>query len=172
VLDELDRELERRGHGFVRCAHDRNIYVRGERAGQRVMESFTRFIAQKLKLKVNEAKSAVARAQQRKFLGFGFTDGPEVKRAIAPKALDRFKRRIREITRRATGVSVETTIAELAPCMRGWPQLFQLLRNARGADKPHPLDPIAASHSSVAAVENSPPSPGRVDCTGGGSTTG
>src|SRR5213079_3102603 len=124
VLDELDRELERRGHRFVRYADDCNIYVRSERAGQRVMESVTRFITQKLKLKVNEAKSAVARPQERKFLGFSFTAGPEVKRAIAPKALDRFKRRIREITRRAKGVSMETTMEELAPYMRGWRSYF------------------------------------------------
>ncbi len=124
VLDELDRDLEHRGHRFVRYADDCNIYVRSERAGQRVMESVTRFITQKLKLKVNEAKSAVARPQDRKFLGFSFTAGPEVKRTIAPKALDRFKRRIREITRRAKSVSVETTIEELAPYMRGWRSYF------------------------------------------------
>jgi RNA-directed DNA polymerase len=124
VLDDLDRELERRGHRFVRYADDSNIYVRSERAGQRVMESITRFITQKLKLKVNEAKSAVARPQERKFLGFSFTAGPEVKRVIAPKALDRFKQRIREVTRRAKGVSMETTIEELAPYMRGWRSYF------------------------------------------------
>ncbi len=101
VLDELDRELEYRGHRFVRYADDCNIYVRSERAGQRVMESITRFITQKLKLKVNEAKSAVARPQERKFLGFSFSAGPDIKRMIAPKSLERFKRRIREITRRA-----------------------------------------------------------------------
>ena len=124
VLDELDRELERRGHRFVRYADDCNIYVRSERAGQRVMESITQFITQKLKLKVNEGKSAVARPQDRKFLGFSFTSGPEVKRVIAPKALDRFKQRIREITRRAKGVSMKTTIEELAPYMRGWRSYF------------------------------------------------
>src|SRR5258706_2856006 len=95
VLDELDRELERRGHRFVRYADDSNIYVRSERAGQRVMESITRFITQKLKLKVNEAKSAVARPQERKFLGFSFAAGPQVKRVIAPKPLDACKQRIR-----------------------------------------------------------------------------
>ena len=88
------------------------------------MESVTRFIMQKLKLKVNEAKSAVAQPQDRKFLGFSFTAGPEIKRAIAPKALDRFKGRVREITRRAKGVSIETTIEELAPYMRGWRSYF------------------------------------------------
>jgi RNA-directed DNA polymerase len=124
VLDELDRELEHRGHRFVRYADDCNIYVRSERAGQRVMESVTQFITQKLKLKVNEAKSAVARPQERKFLGFSFTAGPKVKRVVAPKALDRFKRRIREITRRAKSVSMATTIAELAPYMRGWRNYF------------------------------------------------
>src|SRR5712672_1140041 len=124
VLDELDRELERRGHRFVRYADDSNIYVRSERAGQRVMESITQFITQELKLRVNEAKSAVARPQERKFLGFSFTAGPEVKRVIAPKALDRFKQRIREITRRAKGVSMEATMDELAPYMRGWRSYF------------------------------------------------
>jgi len=124
VLDEPDRELERRGHRYVRYADDSNIYVRSERAGQRVMESVTRFITQKLKLRVNEKKSAVARPQERKFLGFSFTAGPEVRRAIAPKAVDRFKERIREITRRAKGVSMKTTIEELAPYMRGWRGYF------------------------------------------------
>jgi RNA-directed DNA polymerase len=124
VLDELDRELERRGHRYVRYADDSNIYVRSERAGQRVMESITRFITQKLKLKVNETKSAVARPQERKFLGFSFTDGPEIKRTIAPKALERFKHRIREVTLRAKGVSLETTIAELASYLRGWRSYF------------------------------------------------
>jgi len=124
VLDELDRELERRGHRFVRYADDSNIYVRSQRAGQRVMKSVTRFITQELKLKVNETKSAVARPQERKFLGFSFTASPEAKRVIAPQALDRFKQRIREITRRAKGVSMKTTIEELAPFMRGWRSYF------------------------------------------------
>jgi len=124
VLDELDRELERRGHRFVRYADDSNVYVRSERAGQRVMESISRFITQKLKLKVNEAKSAVARPEQRKFLGFSFTAGPEVKRIVAPKALNQFKQRIRDITRRAKSVSIETTMDELAPFMRGWRGYF------------------------------------------------
>jgi RNA-directed DNA polymerase len=88
------------------------------------MESVTQFITQKLRLKVNEAKSAVARPRERKFLGFSFSAGPEVKRVIAPKALDRFKRRVREITRRAKGVSMKTTIEELAPYMRGWRGYF------------------------------------------------
>ena len=124
VLDELDQELERRGHRYLRYADDCNIYVRSQRAGQRVMEGITRFITQKLKLKVNESKSAVAQPQARKFLGFSFTAGPENKRVIAPKALDRFKQRIREITRKAKGVSIEKTIEELASYMRGWRGYF------------------------------------------------
>ena len=124
VLDELDRELERRGHRYLRYADDCNIYVRSQRAGQRVMESITRFITQKLKLRVNETKSAVARPQERKLLGFSFSAGPEIKRMIAPKALERFKHRIRETTRRAKGVSMEATIAELAPYLRGWRGYF------------------------------------------------
>ena len=131
VLDELDRELGRRGHRYVRYADDCNIYVRSERAGQRVMKSITQFIRQKLKLKVNETKSAVARPQERKFLGFSFTDGPEVKRAIAPKTLARFKRRVREITRRAKGVSIDATMEELAPYMRGWRSYFGFCETPR-----------------------------------------
>src|SRR5712672_2644863 len=124
VLDSLDRELERRGHRYVRYADDSNIYVRSERAGQRVMNSIKRFITQKLQLKVNETKSAVARPQERKFLGISFTNGPAVKRAIAPKALVRFKDRIREITRRAKGVSIKSTVEELARHMVGWRGYF------------------------------------------------
>ena len=124
VLDELDRELERRGHRFVRYADDCNIYVRSEQAGQRVMESIKRFITKRLKLKVNETKSAVARPQLRKFLGFSFTAGPEIRRTIAPKAIERFKGRIREITAYTKGASLDQTMARLAPYMRGWRAYF------------------------------------------------
>ena len=129
VLDELDRELERRGLRFVRYADDSNIYVRSERAGQRVMESITRFITQKLKLKVNEAKSAVARPQERKFLGFSFTAGPEVKRTIAPKALDRFKGRIRR-SRDGQRRQHRDDDRGTGSVYAGLAQLFRLLRNA------------------------------------------
>jgi len=100
------------------------IYVRSECVGQRVMMSITRFIARRLKLKVNETKSAVARPQERKFLGFSFTNGPEIRRAIAPKALMRFKDKIREITRQAKGISIETTVKPLATYMVGWRGYF------------------------------------------------
>src|SRR5258706_9003306 len=124
VLDELDRELERRGHRFVRYADDSNIYVRSQRAGQRVMESVKRFITEKLKLKVNESKSAVAKPQERKFLGFSFTGGKELKRKIAPKAIDRFKERVREITHKSRGRSMEQVMEELARYLRGWRGYF------------------------------------------------
>src|SRR6202795_4777779 len=107
VLDQFDRELERRGLRFARYADDSNIYVRSRRAGERVMASITRFITTKLKLKVNEQKSAVARPWERKFLGFSFTANREPKRRIAPKAVVRFQGKVREITRRTRGVSVE-----------------------------------------------------------------
>src|SRR5258708_19057362 len=119
VLDELDRELEARGHRFVRYADDCNIYVRSERAAQRVTDSVKRFITSKLKLQVNESKSAVAEPQQRKFLGFSFTSGRELKRKIAPRAIVRFKERVREITLRAKGQSMRRTIEELAQDVRG-----------------------------------------------------
>jgi RNA-directed DNA polymerase len=124
VLDELDRELGRRGHRFVRYADDSNIYVRSERAGQRVMESVKRFITEKLKLKVNESKSAVAKPQERKFLGFSFTSGKELKRKIAPKAITRFKERVREITAKSRGRSMKQVMEELARYLRGWRGYF------------------------------------------------
>ena len=124
VLDELDRELERRGHRFVRYADDCNIYVRSERAGHRVMQSITRFITRQLKLKVNVSKSAVARPRERKFLGFSFTAGREPRRRIAPKALARFKERVRELTRRTRGVSLVQMTAQLARYLRGWRGYF------------------------------------------------
>src|SRR5437588_8816307 len=120
VLDELDRELERRGLRFARYADDSNIYVRSRRAGERVMESLTRFITAKLKLTVNQQKSAVARPWDRKFLGFSFTSAGIPKRRIAPKAVDRFKERIRKTTRRTRGVSIERMAEELARYLRGW----------------------------------------------------
>ena len=120
VLDEFDRELERRGLRFARYADDSNIYVRSRRAGERVMESMTRFITTKLKLKVNEQKSAVARPWVRKFLGFSFTNAGVPKRRIAPKAVDRFKERIRELTSRTRGVSVERMARELSRYLQGW----------------------------------------------------
>src|SRR5471030_810501 len=114
VLDELDKELEKRGHRFARYADDCNIYVKSEQAGHRVMESVKRFITQRLKLKVNESKSAVARPQDRKFLGFSFTGGKEPnRRKIAPQAIVRFKTKIRVLTNKNRGKSVEQVVEDL-----------------------------------------------------------
>lgn len=124
VLDELDRELESRGHRFVRYADDCNIYVRSQRAGQRVMASIEQFITRKLKLKVNAAKSAVARPWERKILGFTFTVNRQSKRRIAGKALARFTQRVRELTRRTRGISVETMVRQLTTYLRGWRGYF------------------------------------------------
>lgn len=124
VLDDLDRELERRGHRFVRYADDCNVYVRSERAGRRVMESLTRFITRNLKLKVNEAKSAVVQPWECTFLGFSFTSGPEPKRRIAPQAIERLKERIRKLTRRTRTVGLKQMVAELGQYLIGWKGYF------------------------------------------------
>lgn len=125
ILDVLDRELEKRNHKFVRYADDSNIYVQSKRAGDRVMESITRFLECKLKLKVNQQKSAVARVNERKFLGFRFIIAKRVLRGIAPEALKRFKNQVRQITRRSCGKCIEKVIKELLPYLRGWVGYFR-----------------------------------------------
>jgi RNA-directed DNA polymerase len=123
VLDDLDKELERRGLRFCRYADDCNIYVRSRRAGERVMASVSRFLTNKLKLKVNEAKSAVACPEERKFLGFSISnDGSE--RRIAPKALEKFQMQIREFTRRTRGESLPQIVELLRPYLIGWRSYF------------------------------------------------
>ncbi len=130
VLDDLDKELTRRGHRFCRYADDCNIYVRSHRAGERVMASVSRFLTTKLRLKVNETKSAVARPEKRKFLGFSISnDGGE--RRIAPKALDTFKTRIREQTCRTRGLSLTQIIEELTPYLIGWRGYFGFCQTPR-----------------------------------------
>ena len=130
VLDELDRELSRRGHRFCRYADDCNIYVRSHRAGERVMASISRFLITKLRLKVNESKSAVARPEERKFLGFSISnDGSE--RRIAPKALERFKTRVRELTRRTRGASLPEVTEKLTPYLLGWRGYFGFCETPR-----------------------------------------
>ena len=121
VLDELDEELERRGHRFVRYADDCNIYVRSRRAGERVMASVSRFVSQRLKLRVNREKSAVDEPQKRKFLGFTFTGGRSPnRRKIAPESIQRFRSRVRRLTRRNRGISLEQRVDELSRYLRGW----------------------------------------------------
>jgi RNA-directed DNA polymerase len=120
MLDLLDKELTRRGHRFVRYADDCNIYVGSMRAGERVMKSVSTFIAKRLKLKVNSQKSAVGSIGERVFLGFCFTYGETPKRRIAPKALERCKERVLELTRASKSMNLEVVIANLRKYLMGW----------------------------------------------------
>jgi RNA-directed DNA polymerase len=120
LLDDLDKELERRGLRFVRFADDCNTYVASKRAGERVMQSITKFLSTRLRLKVNEAKSAVGRPWERKFLGFTFTNRKQPRRRIAPAALKRVKDKVRELTCRKRGNTLKQIIEELTSYLRGW----------------------------------------------------
>jgi RNA-directed DNA polymerase len=126
VLDELDKELELRGHKFVRYADDSNIYVKSKRAGERTMASIQRFIEMKLRLKVNEKKSAVDRPWKRKFLGFSFTSSKEPKVRIAKESIKRMKKKVREITSRKVPYPMEYRIQKLNQYLIGWCGYFAL----------------------------------------------
>ena len=126
VLDELDKELERRGHKFVRYADDCNIYVRSQEAGERVMETVSTFIESKLKLIVNKEKSQVCEVNQTKFLGYTIQQDGNL--SIAKKSIDRFKEKVRSITKRNRGIKFEQVIEELIPVMRGWLNYFRYAR--------------------------------------------
>jgi RNA-directed DNA polymerase len=126
VLDELDKELEKRGHRFVRYADDCNIYVKTKRAGERVKASVTQFIETKLKLKVNQAKSAVDRPWKRKFLGFSFSVNKEPKVRIAKQSLQKAQAKIREITSRRKSMKMDERIKELNQYLIGWCGYFSL----------------------------------------------
>jgi RNA-directed DNA polymerase len=127
MLDDLDKELERRGHRFVRYADDCNIYVRSARAGDRVMNSVKQFIEKKLKLKVNERKSAAARATARKFLGYGFLKWKGVfRRRVATRSLERLKDKLRALTRRTTGEPLPALIERLNRLVNGWIGYYRL----------------------------------------------
>ena len=132
LLDEVDKELEKRGHAFARYADDCNVYVQSERAGKRVMEALKNLYAG-LRLKVNESKSAVARVWTRKFLGYSFwvAKGGEVKMRVAPKTLGRLKERIRKITRRSGGRSMSSVVAELRGYLTGWKEYFRLAQTPK-----------------------------------------
>ena len=126
LLDELDKELEKRGHKFVRYADDCNIYVRTKKAGERVMKSITAFIEKKLRLKVNETKSAVDRPWRRKFLGFSFTPNKEPKIRIAKESIRRMKQRIRTRTSRSKPIPMPERIEQLNQYILGWCGYFSL----------------------------------------------
>jgi RNA-directed DNA polymerase len=127
LLDEVDKELEKRGHAFVRYADDCNVYVQSKRAGERVLAALRRKYA-KLRLRVNEEKSTVARVWDRKFLGYSFwvAKGKVVKLRVAPKALEEMKQRVRRITNRNGGRSMDQVTKELGAYLRGWKEYFKL----------------------------------------------
>src|SRR5512139_1625847 len=125
LLDEWDKELERRGHRFCRYADDCNIYVKSEAAGERVMESVTRFLEKRLRLKVNRDKSAVDRPWNRKFLGYTMTPHLRTKLKVAPQSVKRAKARIKAIVRKGRGCSLPKVIGELTPFLRGWVTYFR-----------------------------------------------
>lgn len=120
LLDELDRELQNRGHRFCRYADDCNIYVRSKRAGERVMLKITLFLERRLRLKINQSKSAVAHPWERKFLGFTFSVGSTAYIRVAPASVRRLKTRIRELTARNRGRSFQQVIGEISQYLRGW----------------------------------------------------
>ena len=126
VLDELDKELEKRGHKFVRYADDFNIYVRSQEAGERVMESVSNFIESKLKLIVNKEKSRVCKVNQTNFLGYTIQKDGNL--SITKKSIERFKEKVRSITKRNRGVKFEQVIVELIPVMHGWLNYFRHAR--------------------------------------------
>ncbi|HEE0108400.1 TPA: group II intron reverse transcriptase/maturase [Citrobacter gillenii] len=126
LLDDFDKELEKRGLKFARYADDCNVYVKSERAGNRVMAGLTHWLSRKLKLKVNAKKSAVAHPETRKFLGYSFRRGRKVWCVVSPESIKRFKTRIRELTRRSTGRSLEELIQSLKRYLTGWKSYYEL----------------------------------------------
>jgi RNA-directed DNA polymerase len=126
LLDELDRELERRGHRFVRYADDSNVYVQSKAAGERVMASLERFLEKRLRLRINRDKSAVARPWKRKFLGYSVTWHRKPKLKASPQSMKRLKSKLRLFFRRARGRSLGQVIRELEPIIRGWVNYFRL----------------------------------------------
>ena len=131
LLDDLDRELERRGHAFCRYADDCNIYVRSEAAGERVMASITRFLEGTLRLKVNAEKSAVARPWERKFLGFSMTREMRSRLRVSSEAAKRFQAKMRKKLRSGRGRNVRAFVEELGPVLRGWGNYFGLAETKR-----------------------------------------
>ncbi|MBM4315477.1 MAG: group II intron reverse transcriptase/maturase [Deltaproteobacteria bacterium] len=126
LLDDLDKDLERRGHRFCRYADDCNVYVKSRAAGERVMVSLTRFLEKRLRLKVNKEKSAVGRPWERKFLGYSMTWHKSPKLKVAPVSIKRFKAHIREVMRKGRGRNLGRVIGELTPYLRGWVNYFRL----------------------------------------------
>jgi RNA-directed DNA polymerase len=130
LLDELDKELERREHRFCRYADDCNVYVKTKRAGERVFDSIEQFLEKRLKLRVNRAKSAVAPCHERGFLGFSFTKGKVLKIKLSSKALRGVKHRVKDISRRSRGVSMDQMIQQLNTYLKGWMQYYRIVETS------------------------------------------
>ncbi len=154
LLDEVDKELEKRGHSFVRFADDCNVYVQSRRAGERVMGLLQRLYT-RLKLRINDAKSAIAIATSRKLLGYSFWDGPgrTVKCRIAKKALETMKERVRLITRRTVGRGIERVAAELRSYLVGWREYFRLAETPNIFRETRQMDPTPSASDPPQALE-------------------
>ena len=153
LLDELDKELERRGHSFCRYADDCNIYVSSRKAGDHLLKNIRAFVENKLKLKVNEKKSAVARPWERKFLGYSVTWHKQAKLKIALTSVNRLKEKVRSLTTGNRSKSVKVTINALTPVLRGWISYFRLTGSQRSAGRAGRLDQTETAVPVVAAVE-------------------
>jgi RNA-directed DNA polymerase len=151
LLDDLDKELERRGHRFVRYADDFQVFVKSKAAGERVKASLERFLGERLRLKVNRDKSAVGRPWKRKFLGYTTTTNQKPKLKPDPKSVKRLKVKLKELFRRGRGWSLGRTIRELAPILRGWGHYFRL-SDVEGVFDER-VDPTEAARAAVAPVE-------------------
>jgi RNA-directed DNA polymerase len=126
LLDELDKELEKRGHRFVRYADDCNVYVQSQAAGERVMSSLESFLSKRLRLKINREKSAVARPQERKFLGYGFNHRRIRELTVAPQSAQRLRLKLKQLFRRGRGMKLTDTIERINRITRGWVAYFRL----------------------------------------------
>jgi len=126
LLDELDKELEGRGHRFCRYADDCNVYVRSEAAGRRVLASLEKFLGKRLRLKVNQEKSAVGRPWDRKFLGYSFTEEPRPRKKVSPKSEKRLKEKLKPLWKKGRGRSIKTTIVEVNKATSGWVSYYRL----------------------------------------------
>lgn len=135
LLDELDKELERRGHQYVRYADDCNVFVKSRAAGERVMTSLEAFLCKRLRLKVNREKSAVARPWERKFLGYSFTSNLKPKLMVSPQSVKRLKVKLRPVWKRGRGGSIASTVERLNPIIRGWVAYFRMVEMKRSLEE-------------------------------------
>ena len=166
LLDDLDKELERRGHAFCRYADDCNVYVRTKAAGLRVMASLTRFLSERLRLRVNTAKSAVGRPWERSFLGYSMTFHAKPRLKVASKSVERLKDKIRGMMRRGRGRAIGKTVADLSPRLAGWIAYF-LLAETRGGSSRNWINGSGASCGASCGGNGNAPTPAPIACGNG-----